>query len=552
MRKIVGSVVLALLFTGAAFSQNYTIQTFAGGGVPQGVPAPFASLGLVTGVATDAAGDVYIALQSYSAVVRMDANTHALTLVAGTGTPGYSGDNGPATSAQLSFPPSPNVNYWPGEGAIALDSAGNLYIADAGNNRIRKVSNGVITTVSGGGVGAQLSNPTGVAVDSSGNLYIADFGNQVVRKVSGGVTTTVAGTGTAGFNTSTGTATSVQLNYPWGVAVDAAGNLYIADSGNNLVRKVTNGALTSVLQITTPTGVTVDGAGNLYVAAYSSNLVALSPPSGMPSIFAGNQTPGYSGDAGSATNAQLDGPASVAIDPNGNLYITDYYNDVVRKVAGGIITTLAGGPYGYVGDGGTATSALLFNPTYTAAGPGGVEYIVDSYHNLVRKVAGGVITTVAGTGLAGYTGDFGAATSATLNTPWGVAVDAAGNLYISDAGNSVIRKVSGGMITTIAGDGTPNFSGDNGAAISATLNGPGGIALDAAGNLYIADFGNNRVRMVSAAAVITTVAGSGTQGYTGDSGAATSATLNGPVDVKADSARGTSTSRIMEIAAFGW
>jgi sugar lactone lactonase YvrE len=174
MRKIVITVIIALLFSGAAFSQNYTIQTFVGGGVPQGVPGSSASLGSVAGVATDAAGNVYIALESYSAVVRMDATTHVLALVAGTGTPGYSGDNGPATSAQLNSP-----------SGMAVDSAGNIYIADSGNNRVRKVSNGVITTVSGGGVGAQLSNPTGVAVDTSGNLYIADSGNNVIRKVSG-------------------------------------------------------------------------------------------------------------------------------------------------------------------------------------------------------------------------------------------------------------------------------------------------------------------------------------------------------------------------------
>src|SRR5579872_2957477 len=187
MRKILWSVVLALTFSGAAFSQNYTIQTFAGGGVPQGVAGASASLGFVTGVATDPAGDLYIALKSYSVVVRMDATTHILTLIAGTGTPGYSGDNGPAASAQLNKP-----------SGMALDAAGNLYIADSGNNRVRKVSNGVITTVSGGGVGVQLSNPTGVAVDTSGNLYIADSGNNVVRKVSGGVTVTIAGTGTPG------------------------------------------------------------------------------------------------------------------------------------------------------------------------------------------------------------------------------------------------------------------------------------------------------------------------------------------------------------------
>ena len=516
------------MFSGAAFSQNYTIQTFAGGGVPQGLVGTSARLASVTGVATDAAGNVYIALQAYSAVVRMDATTRVLTLVAGTGTPGYSGDNGPAASAQLNMP-------W----GVAVDTAGNLYIADSGNNRVRKVSNGVITTVSGGGVGAQLSNPTGVAVDTSGNLYIADSGNNVVRKVSGGVTVTVAGTGTAGAAGDGGPATSAQLNAPWDVAVDTLGNLYIADFRNDAVVKVAGGILTTVFyqQGAGPLGVAVDGAGNLFFAASgtSYSVVGELTPGGTLSQFAGNFTVGYSGDGGPATSAALDKPVDIAVDSTGNVYIADYNNDVVRKVTAGIITTAAGGPLGYVGDNGTATSALLFSPTGTAAGPGGAVYVVDSYHNLVRKVVNGIITTVAGTGSPGYSGDNGAATSATLNTPWSVTVDAAGNLYIADSGNSVIRKVSGGVITTIAGTGTAGFSGDNGAATSATLNGPGGIALDASGNLYIADFGNNRVRMVSSG-TITTVAGNGTATFAGDNGSATSASLAGPLDVRIDAA----------------
>jgi len=526
--KIAGSVILALAFSGAAFSQNYTIQTFAGGGVPQGLVGTSARLASVTGVATDAAGNVYIAVQAYSAVVRMDATTRVLTLVAGTGTPGYSGDNGPATSAQLNMP-------W----GVAVDTAGNLYIADSGNNRVRKVSNGVITTVSGGGVGAQLNNPTGVAVDTAGNLYIADSGNNVVRKVSGGVTVTVAGTGTPGAAGDGGPATSAQLNTPWDVAVDTLGNLYIADFRNDAVVKVAGGILTTVFyqQGTGPIGVAVDGAGNLFFAASGANysVVGEITPGGVLSQFAGNFTAGYSGDGGAAASALLDKPVHVAVDATGNVYIADFNNDVVRKVTAGTITTAAGGPLGYVGDNGTATSALLFSPTGSAAGPGGAVYIVDSYHNLVRKVVNGVITTVAGTGAAGYSGDGGAATSATLNTPWSVAVDAAGNLYIADAGNSVIRKVSGGVITTIAGTGTASFSGDNGAATSATLNGPGGIALDASGNLYISDFGNNRVRMISGG-TITTVAGNGTATFAGDNSSATSASLAGPLDVRVDAA----------------
>jgi sugar lactone lactonase YvrE len=522
MRKKLWLAALALAFTGAGFGQNFNILTLAGGGAPQNIPAASASLGFVTGVAADGAGNVYMSLQSYSVVVRMDTQG-LLTLVAGNGTAGYSGDNGPAARAQLNAP-------W----GIAVDSAGNLYIADSGNNRVRKVSNGVITTVAGNNVAAQLSNPTGVAVDTSGNIYIADANNNVIRKVSNGVTTTVAGTGTAGGNLLTGPATSVQLNAPWGVAVDGSGNLYIADYGNNIIRKVSGGALTSLINVTGPTGIAVDAAGNQYVTSFGGSFVGFLPVSGSPAIVAGNQVAGYAGDGGAATSAELDGPASVALDPSGNLYIADYYNNVVRKVSGGAITTVAGGPLGLVGDNGPATSSQLLNPEDAVADASGNIYIADSLNNRIRKVTNGTITTITGTGLAGYSGD-GAATSAQLSDPTGLALDAAGNLYVADTGNNLIRKITGGVITTVVG----TFSGgsllDNVAALSAQLSAPTGLALDAAGNIYIADSGTHRIRKV-ANGVITTVAGNGVQGYNGDGIAATNAALNYPSDVKLDAA----------------
>jgi uncharacterized protein (TIGR03437 family) len=335
--------------------------------------------------------------------------TYTIYTVAGNGTLGYTGDNGPATSAEIHGP------Y-----AVATDSAGDLYIADSGNNVIRKVANGVITTV--------------------------------------------AGNGTMGYSGDNGPATSAQLDAPYGVAVDSAGNLYIADSANNVIRKVSGGVITTI---------------------------------------AGNGTSGYTGDNGPATSAQLFTPSAVALDSAGNLYILDFGNNVIRKVSASslVITTVAGtnATYGFGGDNGPATSAELYGPNGIAVDSAGNLYIADTSNSRIRKVSAsnGVITTFAGNGTPGFAGDGASATSAELNGPWGVAVDSAGNLYIADLGNNRIRKVSGGEITTVAGNGTAGYSGDGGAAANAELNGPSAIAPDSAGNFYIADFENDRIRIMS-------------------------------------------------------
>jgi sugar lactone lactonase YvrE len=330
-----------------------------------------------------------------------------ITTVAGTGADRYSGDGGVATNASL---------YWPSD--VKVDAFGNLLIADYYNNRVRKVdTNGIITTVAGTGArgysgdGVAASNasvylPTGVFVDTSGNLFIADYGNNRVRKVdTNGIISTVAGNGVAGSSGDGVAATNAELNGPWGVLVDASGNVFFSDCNNQLIREVeTNGMIHSI---------------------------------------AGNGLEGYSGDGEAATNASLSYPSGITLDASGNLLIADYGNNRIRKVdSNGVITTTVGGGTQGLGDGGPATNASLNNPSGVALDGSGNLFIADTDNNRIREVqANGLITTVAGTGGAGYSGDGGAATDASLLGPCGVAADNSGNLFVADTVNNRMRKV---------------------------------------------------------------------------------------------------------------
>ena len=340
----------------------------------------------------------------------------------------------------------------------------------------QRVKSQIINTIAGNGTGTysgdgiatanSLHNPTTCVVDLAGNVYIADWGNNRIRKVTpAGIMTTIAGTGTAGHTGDGLPATAATLNQPNGMGIDLAGNLYVAEQGNNDVRKITT--------------------------------------SGIITTVAGTGGPGYSGDGAIATNATMRTTSGVAIDPSGVLYIADWGNNVIRKVdASGIITTIAGnGTGGYGGDGGPATAAIckLNHPYSVSLDLLNNLYISDENNQRLRVInlTTGIISLVAGTGGTGSTGDGGQATAATFNLPDGI-VATAGDLYIADANNNKIRKVhlATGIITTIAGTGTAGSTGDGFPATAALLHTPSGVELDAAGNVYISDFNNHKIREI--------------------------------------------------------
>ena len=563
-----GSAVQRIAVTvGAALPPlAYTIDTLAGigsGEVGDGSPATEAILNEPHGVAIDGDGNVYIADTLNNRVLRVDATSGTISTFTGTGVGGYSGDDGPATEAQLAHP-----------FGIEVDGNGNLYIADSRNNRVRKVdaASGTISTIAGTGergysgdggpaTEAQLSDLRGVAVDGDGNVYIADTDNHRIRKVdaASGTINTIAGTGEEGYSGDGGLATQAQLHAPLDVAVDGQGNVYIADLWNHRIRKVNaatgiistiagtgnqdysgDGGPATQAELNGPHGVTLDATGNLYIGDYWNNRVRkVEAATGTISTFAGlGWPPGYSGDGGPATEAQLTKVSGVAVDGEGNVYIVDTGNHRIRKVevATATIGTLAGTTD--VGEGGPATSSRLVQPRSVAVDGTGHVYIADIWSHSIRRVDAftGTISTFAGTGVRGYSGNDGPANEAQLHEPEAVAVDGAGNVYIADSANQRIRRVDAatGTISTIAGSGHWDYGGDGGPAIEAHLRHPRGAAVDGAGNVYISDTDNHRIRKVDTEGTISTIAGTGEWGYSGDGGPASQAKLSEPVGVAMD------------------
>jgi sugar lactone lactonase YvrE len=449
---------------------------------PDGSITTLASAVTATIVAVDQAGDLYVNDNETDGwytwqVVKEISASGTITRVAGLPCfqnpfmgPCSTDDTTAATKISLGGPLG-----------LALDNTGNLLIGDGGNFGIARVSpEGAMITVVGscgnfpvfnlpncqkpllgdGGpaTNAELAAPEGVAVDNWGNVFIADYTNDRIRRVTpDGIITTVAGVGTFGSSGDGGPATSAEL-VPLNVAVDNSGNVFLYDYGlgTRSIRKISPGGIISTVAVAGGGSfVAIDSAGNLFVPCSPPPLdsVCEISPKGTMRRVAGNGTFGFSGDGGLATSAQLDIPASVALDGTGGLYIADINNQRIRKVTpDGVIATIAG------------------------SGP---------------------TPPFVGNTRGGFSGDGGPAIYAQLSDPGAVAVDGIGNVYIADSGNNRIRKISpDGIITTIAGDGTVGYSGDGGLAVNASFSGVSGLAVDSAGNVYVADVGNNAIRIL--------------------------------------------------------
>jgi sugar lactone lactonase YvrE len=569
------------------------VVTVAGGYVGDGKPATSAALEFPQFAAFDLQGNL---LMTEACRIRKVDKQKVISTVAGTGICGFSGDGGSATQAKLASPTG-----------IAVDSAGDIFFADYGNQRVRKIDPaGIITTIAGNGKGkycgdgkpavnACLNLPQQLTIGNTRAgevLYIADFLNQRIRQVvlGTGVITTVAGNGTAGYTGDGGPAKKASLSYPSGIAVyDKTRTLWISDTDNSAIRQVDlktgiittfiNGSFCYVVTFCQPQGLTTDASGNLLVGVPSAGQVlSISVPGQVVTLEAGGFGSGFNGDGIPADTAFLDDPTDVLLDGAGKVLIVDAENGRIRKGSGSQkITTIAGG---YIGDGKPATSAVFNLPTNLAFDPAGNLYVADTSDSRIRKITpSGTISTFAGNGITGYSGDGGPAKKASLYFPYGVAPDSKGNVFIADSSNSAIRKVDkSGTITTLstlpsygipqsmatdpAGNlyvadstncviwrfapdgarsivaGVETYCGFNSDGIPATqafLGYPFGVAVDPADNLYIGDTYNNRVRMVDTSGIIHTVAGTGGAcGFGGDGGHATSAMICFPVGVAVD------------------
>ncbi len=478
-----------------AAQQTYSIQSIAGSGlVGDGGPALFASFAQAEGIACSKAGIVYIA-DAADHRIRSVHPDGTIQTIAGTGSAGFAGDGGPAVRALFHSP------Y-----GMALDADGALFIADLGNHRIRRISpDGIVTTVAGGGTvlagpagdggpatSVILDSPRNVLADSNNGFYFTDFAAHRVYYVDRqGSIHSFAGTGSD---------LDSPLRSPAGLAFDPQGGILVADSGNNVIRRVFRNTISVYshspnrsLPLYSPTDIAFDSLGNLFLADDRPGITLRRASNGeITSIAAGGR--------------------SIAVDAKGTVYtasgglvraiVTDSKNNLAVSIFAGK------GNYGFSGDNGLATNARLNSPSGIAYDSSGNLYIADERNHRLRKVSGqGIITTAAGLGLSGYSGDGGPAINAKLNAPHAVAIDLAGYIYIAEVGNHSVRRISpSGFISTIAGDGVAGYRGDGGTATLARFREPSGLAINAKGDIYIADKGNGAIRKISTLGIISTEA----------------------------------------------
>ncbi|OHE81629.1 MAG: hypothetical protein A3G75_03185, partial [Verrucomicrobia bacterium RIFCSPLOWO2_12_FULL_64_8] len=478
-----------------------------------------------SGLAIDSGGNVYVA-DTGNYTIRKITPAGAVTTFAGTvGRPG--GIDATGTAATF---------YSPAD--VAIDSAGNLFVADSGAALIRKITPAAVVTtfagtvavvgsINGTGTAARFNGPSGIAVDGSGNVYVAESGNSDIRKItSAGVVTTLAGTaGLRGYLDATGG--NARFRGPTGVAVDGSGNLVVADNLNNLIRKVAaDGTVTtlagspgnagyangsgSTARFNLPVGLRFDRQGNLYLADSGNNAIRKINPSGVVTTFGGSATDSSNTYRDGLTNvARFNRPNDVAVDAGGNVFVADSGNSLIRKIApDGLVSTVAGSVGLADMVDGTGAAARFNHPTGIAL-DGDKLYVADTDNSAVRLVGPDLaVTTLAGLGLAGTRGSIdGDAATARFNGPQNLAVDAAGNLYLADTANSIIRKIApDGTTTTVAGLAS-NLGSTDGTGSDARFNNPGGIAVDTSGNLYVTDTINNTIRKITAGGAVSTLAG---------------------------------------------
>lgn len=526
------------------------VTTVAGNGLsvsgPDGGLALDTPLNNAQAIDLDAAGNIYIAELGAHRLRRVTVSDGKIETLAGTGTPGFSGDGGAAKSAALSSP-----NH------VFIDRAGNLLITDAGNNRIRllTVADGQIRTVAGNGqrgysgdggvaTAAALATPAAAIADEAGNIYLADRGNHRVRRVAAatGIITTVAGNGEIGYGGDGLAAAASPLNFPTGLALDPAGALHLADRENRRLRRIVEAADDTTSPVVT---ISSPAAATLTVTSGNLRLTGTAGDNRQLVTLRWFNDRGGMGMASGLENWRID---QLTLQPGVNRIRVTAWDargnsgsaslTVTLEVAATIRTLAGDGQRGDQGDGETGTAARLYEPAALALDRAGNLYLADSGNNRIRRIApNGVITAYAGNGIIGARGDGGAALAASLNGPHGLALDSKGNLYIADTYNHRIRRVTpAGIITTVAGNGLDGGLGDDGPATAASLYLPFGVAVDGADNLIIADTGNLRLRRVDAVTgMITTIAGNGRYGSDGDGRPAREASFKSPYGVTIDS-----------------